>query len=273
MVTLYDFAPGQPYDYRTFVQVLEGTWTTLQNRTRTILTRKRTKEQQINDTITMTDRSSDNRDGDPPPPPAVSAAHHQHFLNLVQAYQSRNGGASIFDGLPDPQRNAAFRAAPSAVAPSVQRVDVAADIIARAQRQLEAAVAPVGMAPSLAAGPPQRHEETISQARRQRSAAAPHVKMASVAAAGPPQHHNVPGNVAVAPPPPPPPPPAPVRLLPPPNNVIDGAAGDYEGEGEDLANYFDVNGVSPDAEDDGDDEGLRRWEKEGHQAHQRAPCG
>lgn len=160
----------------------------------------------------------------------------------------------IFDGLPDPQRNAAFRAAPSAAAPSVQRVDVAADIIARAQRQLEAAAPPVGMAPSLAAGPPQRHEENAVQARRQRSAAAPRVNVASVAAAAPPQHHNVPENVAAAPPPPPPPPPAPVPLLLPPNNVNDEAAGDYEGEGEDLANYFDVNDVSPDVEDDGDDE-------------------
>ena len=154
----------------------------------------------------MTDRSSDNcdpRDSDPPPPPAMSAARHQHLLNLMQAYQSRNGGASIFDGLPDPQRNAAIRAAPFAAAPSVQRVDVAADIIARAQRQLEAAAPPVGMAPSLAAGSPQLHEENAVQARRQRSAAAPRVNVASVAAAAPPQHHNVPENMTAASPPPP----------------------------------------------------------------------
>ena len=80
-------------------------------------------------------RAGGNGSGDTPPPPSrpVSAVQHQHLLNLLRE-ASRNGGISNFGGLLDPQIGVATSTAPAAA--HIQRADVAADIIAAAQRQL-----------------------------------------------------------------------------------------------------------------------------------------
>ena len=52
----------------------------------------------------------------------------------------------------------------SATAPSVQRLDSTAEIIAQAQRQLDAIAPPVGMVSCVTGGPPQHRDKVVVQA-------------------------------------------------------------------------------------------------------------
>ena len=82
----------------------------------------------------MTDpRTGGNDSGDAPPPPSrpMSAVDQQHLLNLLRE-ASRSGVISNFGGLLRPQIGGATSAAPAPA--HIQRADVAADLIAAAQR-------------------------------------------------------------------------------------------------------------------------------------------
>ena len=77
----------------------------------------------------------------------MSEAQRQHLNNVRRLHASRYGAISNYGGLLPPQFgatapddfSAAAPTAPSGAAHAIQRVDVAADIIAADQRQLNAA--------------------------------------------------------------------------------------------------------------------------------------
>ena len=89
----------------------------------------------------MTDPRPDGNDsGDASLPPSrpMSAAEQQHLLNLLRE-ASRNGSISNFGGLLRPQIVVATSTAPAPA--HIQRTNVAEDIIAAAQRQLQSTIA------------------------------------------------------------------------------------------------------------------------------------
>ena len=89
----------------------------------------------------MTDRragGNDSGDASLPPSRPMIAAQQQHLLNLLRE-ASRNGGISNFGGLLDPQIDVATSTVPAPA--HIQRADVAADLIAAAQRQLHSTAA------------------------------------------------------------------------------------------------------------------------------------
>ena len=92
------------------------------------------------------------------------AAQQQHLLNLLRE-ASRNGGISNFGGLLDPQIDVATSTVPAPA--HIQRADVAADLIAAAQRQLHstAAALPAPVVPPTSAVPSVPLQHPVAAAR------------------------------------------------------------------------------------------------------------